>query len=191
MVKYSIGGIVLITSLYIIDGSTGGFLRVKSTVDQFVALDTARDEEDLSEFGSGRMAQIIPKFTLLSEEHRVMTGFGFLHPELTTISKYQIVNPLYIDQSRAEEVATGVEVTQVQTILDIGVIGLIIQTLFYIYLFYIIRHFNDSKYYISVLLALSIFGIGGFAGLCQTDGVTLVALSFSVIFLSRTHIKSA
>lgn len=190
LVKYGIGGIVLLTSLYFVDGSTGGNLRVKSTVDQFIALDAARDEEDLSEFGTGRMAQIIPKFTLLSEEHRVMTGFGFLHPELTTISKYQIVNPLYIDQSKAEEVATGVEVTQAQTILDIGVIGLIIQTLFYIYLFYIIRDFNDSKYYLSVLLAISIFGIGGFAGLSQTDGVTLVALSFSVIFLSRTHIKS-
>lgn len=191
LVKYGIGGIILVTSLYFIDGGTGGYLRVKSTVDQFVALNVAQDEEDLSEFGTGRMAQIIPKFELLSEEHHLLTGFGFLHPELTTISKYQIVNPLYIDQSKAEEVATGVEVTQAQTILDIGIIGLIIQTGFYIYLFYIIRHFYDSKYYLSVLLAVSIFGIGGFAGLCQTDGVTLVALSFAVIFLSNTHLKSA
>ncbi len=191
LVKYGIGGIILVTSLYFVDGSTGGYLRVKSTVDQFMALDAAQDEEDLSEFGTGRMAQIIPKFALLTEEHRLMNGFGFLHPELTTISKYQIVNPLYIDQSKAEEVATGVEVTQAQTILDIGIIGLILQTAFYIYLFYVIRHFKDSKYYLSVLLAISIFGIGGFAGLCQTDGVTLVALSFAAIFLSNTHLKSA
>ena len=34
--------------------------------------------------------------------------------------------------SRSEEVATAVEVTQVQTIFDIGFVGLLVQTAFYV-----------------------------------------------------------
>ena len=185
ILKYGVFAIIFISALYLVDGAAGGKLRVQSTVNQFIALNEARDEEDLSEFGTGRMAQIIPKMDVLIEDGRLMTGFGFLHPELTTISKYVIYNPLYIDSSKAEEVVTGVEVTQVQTVLDIGVLGLLIQTAFYIGLYFIIRPLRYSEYYLSVLIAVSIFGIGGFAGLCQSDGVMMVALSYSVVLLSN------
>lgn len=179
--------IVLVTGVYFLDRATGGNLRVQSTVDQFTALDLARDEEDLSEFGSGRMAQILPKMAVLIDDHKVLTGFGFLHPELTTNPKYIIVNKLYIDSSKAEEVVTGVEVTQVQTVLDIGVIGLILQTAFYLLLYFIIRRIPYASYYLSVLLCISLFGIGGFAGLCQSDGVLLTALAYATILLVKLH----
>ena len=78
------------------------------------------------------------------------TGFGFLDRFRTTNQKYIIENELYIDVSNSEEVAVGVEVIVFEIILTIGYIGLIIHILFYVYLWWIIRKFKFSGYFLSV-----------------------------------------
>ncbi len=185
MLKYAALGIVGITVMYHVDSAMGGFLRIQSTIDQFIALDVVQDEEDLSEFGSGRMAQIIPKMELLYDLDREWLGLGFLHPELTTNPKFLLKNELYTDVTKADEVATGVEVSVIQTILDMGYIGLFVQMTFYFYLYYIIRKLKYSVFYLSVLVVNIIFGIGGFAGLNSPHGLLLLALTYSAVLLSN------
>lgn len=177
--------LVGLVGLYFVDSALGSPMRLASTVDQFTSLEAAADNEDLAEFGSGRMAQIIPKWELLGELNRYWLGFGFLHPTLTTNPKYQLKNEYYTDQSRAEETATAVEVTQIQTILDCGFLGLIIQTAFYVGLYFMIRRLRHSEYYLCALVAVSVFGIGGFAGVTQRDGLLLLSTILAAIFLSN------
>ena len=189
VMKYLVGALIAVVVLYYIDGAMGGFLRIQSTFDQFVALDVAQDEEDISEFGSGRIAQMIPKFEVLYDLDREWLGFGFLHPELTTNPKYMIYNEFYIDKTNSWEVVTGVEITQLQTVLDIGYIGFLCQLIFYLYLYYIIRHFRMAKYYLTVLVIISLWGLGGFAGLNTELGVLFLALSLAAIVLDERTCK--
>ena len=181
--KYATIALIVVASLYFVDRSTGSFLRIQSTIDQFISLEAVQDEEDLAEFGSGRMAQIIPKMEVLYDLDREWLGLGFLHPELTTNPKYWIKNELYTDVTKSEEVATAVEVSAIQTILDVGYIGLILQTLFYVGIYYVIRRLKYAKYYLMVFVVISIFGIGGFAGVTTHHGLLLVGLSLAVVFL--------
>lgn len=185
MIKYSLGGLVALVALYFVDSSTGGFMRIQSTANQFIALNQVADEEDLSEFGTGRMAQWIPKFELLTDLNREWIGFGFLHPELSKSATFQIDNEFYVDVSQSEEVATGVEVTQLQTILDAGYLGLIAQTLFYIWVYYIIRRLKWSNLYLLILVANSILGIGGFAGLNVAHGLILQGCALGVVIAAN------
>lgn len=189
--KYSAIALVAVVSMYFVDRSTGGFLRIQSTIDQFVSLDAVQDEEDLAEFGSGRMSQIIPKMEVLYDLDREWLGLGFLHPELTTNPKYWIKNELYTDVTKSEEVATAVEVSAIQTILDVGYIGLILQTLFYIGIYYAIRRLKYAKYYLMAFVVISIFGIGGFAGVTTHHGLLLVGLSLAVVFLANKSYNTA
>lgn len=181
VLRYALISLVVLIGLYGADHLLGGYLRVASTIDQFTSLNTAQDAEDLAEFGTGRMAQIIPKWELLTDLNRRTLGFGFLHPELTTNPKYQIKNDLYTDIAHSDEVATAVEVTQIQTILDIGFLGLLIQTAFFIWLYRIIRRLKHARVYACVLTAVSVLGIGGFAGLTQREGLFLVGITLGAI----------
>lgn len=186
--KYLMLALVAVVPLYFIDKSTGGFLRVQSTIDQFIALDSVEDDEELAEFGSGRMAQILPKMERLYSLDREWLGFGFIHPEYTKDTKYWIDNELYGEFATNQdkiEIATGVETTQIQAILDIGYIGLIIQTIFFIWIYIIIKPLKYSKYYLSTMIALSIFGVGGMAGFTTTQGLILLSLVLSVVILAN------
>ena len=185
ILKYTFIALILLFVIYGIDVATGGFLRVQSTFDQFVALDVAQDEEDISEFGSGRLAQAIPKFEELYDLDREWLGLGFLHPELTKDPKFWIKNELYSNIEYAEEVATNIEIGPLQVILDIGYIGLLIHILFFISLYFIIQKYRYANYYITVLVVNFLFGLGGFAGWYQTQGLLLIALSLSVILLEN------
>lgn len=176
ILKYILELALAVTALYYIDVETGGYMRIADNIEQFSMLEMAEDDEDLAKFGTGRMAQILPKWELLDRMDRLDIGFGFLHREKTTNPHFIIKNPFYPDISQSVEVATGVEVTQVQTILDIGYIGLIAQTLFYVGIYFIIRKLKHSIYYLSTLVGISVLGIGGFAGLNSIHG--LILLSF-------------
>lgn len=112
-----------------------------------------------------------------------MLGFGFLHNELTTNDDYIIHNEYYSDQSAAEEVASLVEVTQVQTILDTGLIGFCVQHLFYIAIYFFLRKYKYSNLYLVTLVCISIFGVGGFAGLNIPHGLLLLDWLWDVFYL--------
>lgn len=184
--RYVLFGVVALGAIYFVDRAAGGFMRVASTVDQFTSLEKAMDDEDLAEFGSGRMAQIIPKWELLVELDREWLGFGFLHPEKTTNPKYQVMNPYTVGgASRDYELATDVEVTQVQTIFDIGFVGLILQTLIYLMIYGIIRRLPYANLYVATLIAVSICGIGGGqAGLITYQGLFMTGLSLGCVLLT-------
>ena len=188
LLKYLCLFAVLFAAGYYIDGKLDGQLRIQQFVDQFTSLQNANDVEKLAEFGSGRMAQIIPKLELLFSENRQYIGLGFLHDQKTTIGKYIITNEFYSDISQSEELATGVEVTQVQTILDIGIIGLLLQTFYFLAVyFWVLRPMPYSISYLMTFVALSLFGVGGFAGIISHYGLLLLGLNVGVILLADTQ----
>lgn len=185
---YGLAGALLLVVAYHVDNATGGHLRLAYNIDQFTSLEAAQDDEDLAEFGTGRMAQILPKWELLEDMHRLHLGFGFIHPEKTTNPIFQIRNDYYTDVSQADEVVTGVEVTQVQTILDCGFIGLFAQALFFVGVYFIIRRLNHSRYYLEVLVGASVLGVGGFAGLNGPHGLTLISTVLGAILAANKQL---
>ena len=185
LLKYLCLFAVLFVAGYYIDGKVGGALRIQQFVGQFSALQNPNDVEKLAEFGTGRMAQIIPKFALLFSENRQYIGLGFLHDIKTTIDKYVIINELYSDISRSEEVSTAVEETHAQTILDIGIIGLLLQTFYFLAIyFWVLRPMPYSISYLMTFVALSLFGVGGFAGVITHYGLLLLGLNVGIIYLA-------
>lgn len=194
ILRWSIGGVVFFIGLYFVDGMLPvqikgddviqSRLRIKSSVDQFVDLFNAVDEEDIAEFGSGRMAQILPKLEIIEREHRELIGLGFLHPQKTTLNQYIIDNEYYSDIEKAEEVSAVVEISQVQVFIQMGWLGLIVVTGFYLYLYYIIRKLPHSYYYLSVCLLNFMWGFGGFAGIYSSDGCMTIAIAYAAIILS-------
>lgn len=174
-----------ISLLYTVDVATGSNLRIASTIEQFTSLDNAVDDEDLAEFGSGRMAQILPKWELMTSLNRQWLGLGFLHPDLTTNPKYIIVNEYYSDLANSEEVAGLVEETHVETILFMGFLGFIIQCAFFIYIYILIKDLPHSKCYLTCLIAVNIAGIGGFEGMTSLHGLLILSLSLAPALLSQ------
>lgn len=160
-------------------------LRISSSINQFVDLSEVEDEEDLANLGSGRMAQVLPKLELVNELGKQATGLGFLHPQLTTNQKYIIINPLYVDEEKAEEVATGIEIEPVQVYVTIGYIGLIFHSLFFVFTYLFISRLKYSFYYISAVFTAFWFGLGGFANLNGPEGLILCGLAFSIVILSH------
>lgn len=183
---------VLLTIGYIADStmpidpvSEESTLRIKSSLDQLFVLDEAQDDEDLSEAGSGRIGQALPKLELLYKYDKQWTGLGFLHPELTKNTKYIIENEYYIDVEKSIEVATGIEISVLQIFLTIGYIGLIIHIVFFIWLYVVIRKLKYSKYYLSVMVYVFIVGFGGTMGWDQTTGLLLMGLTYATVLLAN------
>lgn len=188
--------IILFTgvALYVVDGflptyedeiSTQSTLRVKSSVDQFISLAEAADDEDLAEFGSGRMAQVLPKVDLVYSHHKEWTGLGFLHPDYSTMTQYTIDNEYYSDVSQSEEIATGVELAVVQVFLHIGYIGLIVHCIFFFVLWWFIRKLEYSSYYLCMLFMNVWLGFGGFATLYSPLGLILNGFAYGVVLLAN------
>lgn len=201
--QYCIGGVAFLFLLWGIDclipvtqdpdsPTERSALRIKSTFDQFTALSEAIDDEDLAQFASGRMAQILPKVELMQRMHKTDTGLGFLHPEKTIINDFIIFNEYYSDESAAEEVAAAVEVTQVQTFIHIGWIGLILQLLFFVALYVLIRKYRYRAYYVCVLFMMGWFGIGGFGGWISYSSLFIISIAFAVAVLGgKTETKQS
>ncbi len=181
--KYCVLAAIALSALYFVDNATGGFMRISSTVDQLTAVNSAGDSEDLAEFGTGRMGQILPKYEALVEQNCLAQGFGFIHPTKTLLPRYQIHNEYYSDISLADENAAYVEVTQFNAVLHIGLIGLIVQSAFYIYLFFLLKPGRLAQFYLSTLLMASVMGLGGFGGLTQSDSLTYVAIALGAALL--------
>lgn len=181
---YAALGVMALPLIYYVDRGTGGFMRVQSTIDQFLTLGEGIDEDDMANFASGRGAQVLPKLEALYDQDREWLGFGFLHPEYTKKAKFIIDNDLYIDSTKGQEVVTAVEVAPIQTVLDMGYIGFILQLTFYFGLYYLIRHMKYSKYYLSVLVCIFIFGISGYSGLNAPDGLILLGFSLGCVLLA-------
>lgn len=186
-VKYLLLAVVCLPLLFFVDRFTGNHMRIASTVDQFVNFTMPEEQidgeqiEGLVTFGSGRLEQIIPKIYHQGESGKLLTGFGFLHPQKTTASQFIIDNPLYSDISSSAEVVTGVEVTQIQTVLDIGIVGLILQTLFFVALYFIVRKSRYGLYFGSTLVVFFVAGLGGFSGWINYPSLFLISISLAAV----------
>ena len=199
LVKYGFIAILGVVAVYFVDralpkpdeSSHGSALRVASSVDQFIDLFNAVDAEDLAEFGTGRMAQVIPKVDLVMREHRQWTGLGFLHPDKTKISRYVIDNEFYSDVTASEELAFEVEVIPVQVFLTIGYIGLVVHLLFLIALMVIVRRDRMAVYFNSVLFMCFVLGLSGFARLIDFQGLGICALAYAAVLLDHYRHKEA
>lgn len=194
ILKYAGIGIVTVTILYFVDtketfvnddGEAQTALRIRSSIDQFIALGEMEDEEDLAKFGTTRMAQIIPKWLLLYDLNRQWIGFGFLSRENTKMSKYIIINELYNNPEDAEEVATGVEVVPIQVILTIGYIGLVVHILFLIGLWLIVRRLRYATYFLSVMFTFCVIGLSGLSGMTYFHGLYMSALAYGAVILAN------
>lgn len=160
-------------------------LRLKSTVDQFFMLAEAADDEEIADFGSGRMGQFIPKLDLVQHYHKEWTGLGFLHRDLSTDVRFTIVNEYYVDLANNEEVATGVEVVPFQIFISAGWLGLIVHAAFFIGLYLLIRRYRYSYIYLSMLIFCAVAGLGGFASLANYEGQALMAFAFALVILAN------
>lgn len=167
------------------NGSKSSTLRIKSTLDQFVDLADAMDDEDIAEFGSGRMAQAIPKLELVELYHKEWTGLGFLHQDYTTNARFIVENEYYIDVTKSEEVATGVEVIPLQIYIHAGWAGLIAINVFLFGLWFIVRRLKYSYIYLATLVFILIMGIGGFASPTRFIGAPLLAMAFAMVILAN------
>ncbi len=192
MMMYALISIAAGTALYFIDGSmayvdddyrTVTPIRLYSSVNQILEVTEAVDDEDLAEFGSGRIAQAIPKLELLYNLGYEWRGFGFLDKSVTDNPKFIVENEYYLDQSESIEVATNIEITALQIIVTIGYIGLIAHILFYFYTWWAVRRLRHADYYLSVIISFVWFGLGGFEGLISFMGVITPAVALAVPLL--------
>lgn len=167
-------------------------LRIKSSVDQILDLTEAVDDEDIAEFGSGRLAQAIPKLELLYQLGLEWRGLGFLNRFETENPKFIIENEYYKDKEESIEVATNIEIVVLQIIVTIGYLGLIAHILFLAYSWWAVRKLRHAKYYLTVLLLFIWFGMAGFEGLIYFMGVQMAALACAVPLLQhRTELAAA
>lgn len=196
IIKCGVAGVVLLGVAYVVDSYLPtnkdddyeqSYLRIKSSVDQFTALVEAADDEDIAEFGSGRIAQFIPKADLVINENREWIGLGFLHPDKTHINQYIIDNEYYNDIEQSIEVATGVEIIPLQVWINVGWIGLIGHCLFFWALWMFVRKLPNSVYFLSVLYYNFLMGLSGFAGLIYIHGLILTSVAYAVVILPQRH----
>ena len=190
---YGAIGIAGFVALYFVDASMAYIgdefeerspLRIKTSVDQILDLSEAVDDEDIAEFGSGRIAQAIPKLELLYDLGYQWRGFGFLSRFETDNPKFIVENEYYRDQEESIEVATNIEITALQILVTVGYIGLAAHILFFGFTWWVVRRMRHGTYYLSVLLCFVWFGIGGFEGLISFMGVMTPALALSATLLS-------
>lgn len=183
-IKYLVICVLVFIAGYFIDKSIGGSLRIVQLVEQFELLKNPDDPELLVKFGTGRMAQIVPKLDHMVYTGKQWVGFGFLHDTLSKGNEFMITNDFYTDITQSEESVARVEVTQIQTILDVGLIGFFIQILYYLAIyFWILRPMPYSQSYLMVLICISFFGIGGFTGLTSHHGLLLLGMTVGTILL--------
>lgn len=193
VVQYSLGICILMGALVAIDAllpekeNEDSPLRLYSSIKQITDLRDAMDDEDIAQLGSGRMAQIIPKFELVSELGKQWTGLGFLHSKLTTNPKFIITNELYVDVEQAEEVATGIEVGLASVYVTCGYIGLLCFIAFFVFSYCLVRQMKFSFYYLSCLFACFVCSFGGFATLNSPDGLIICSLAYAVVYLAERN----
>jgi len=189
-ILYAFGGLLLLFAVdsilpYRSSDDTQSTLRIRSTFDQFVAVTEAVDVEDVAQFASGRMAQIIPKVELVNREHKQWTGLGFLHPDKTKIARYFIENEYYVDVSKSDELAFGVENAPVQIWLTIGYIGLLVHAAFLLALYYTVRRLKYRAYFGSILFTGVWMGLSGWFMLINIHGLIMLGLSYGVVLLAN------
>lgn len=159
-------------------------LRVRSSIDQFIALTDAVDDEDFAEFASGRVAQFLPILDLIERQHKELVGLGYLHPEHTKAADLIIFNEYHNDIEKAEGVATVVEIVPVQVFVDSGWAGIIINTVFFICIILFVRRMRYRSVAYAAITFCFICGLAGFAGSNTYQGMSIITMAYAVVLLA-------
>lgn len=189
---------VLFPLLYVIDGMipyrqdrsmthAQSALRIKSSVDQIIALTDATNEDDIAEFASGRIGQAIPRFEFMYEKNRELTGLGFLDPVSSRNPKFMIYDEFMENKWDRWQVATRIEISPLQVIITIGYIGFAILTLFYLYFCYLERKLEYRNYFYCVMFLYGFYGLNDFGSYIQPECQMCIGLIFSVVILANRH----
>lgn len=163
-------------------------LRIKSSIDQLIKIATigeSADEEDMAEVGSGRVGQIFPRFEYMAEKDREWIGIGFLDVNRSTSPKFLIFDEFSLNPWEAWVPATRIEITPLQTLLTIGILGFCILTAFYVMLCVIVRRLPYHKYFYSIIFLYAWYGLGDFGGFIQPESLLIIGLAFSVVILAN------
>ena len=194
--KYLVGGVLALVLAYTADvmitngnyRDTGegqeSVLRVESSLKQLIGIQEINDEEDLAKLGTGRMGQTIPKIALIEELEMTGMGFGFLHPQLTTNQIFYVYNPFYSDITKADELASEVEITPVQVFLHMGWYGIVVQVLWLTGLWLIVRRQPMGKYFLVIMIFFLWLGVSGYSGMIMAHGQIIAATAFAGVILS-------
>lgn len=188
---YLLSTVALVTVLYFVDDSMGyteeseqSTMRIASTVNQFFSLSEMEDEEDLSEAGTGRMAQVIPSWEYIFDTDREMVGFGFVNND--TENPYLIVESEFVKNPEFKyQAVTNVEITYARQFFQFGLIGLIVWLGFMFGIYWIIRHLGYAQYYINVLIVLMIFSLAQIDVLTASQGMFILAMTYTSILLNH------
>lgn len=192
-IGYGMIAIAVFTGLYFLDASMGysgeseqSKMRIASTINQFTDLSQAQDDEDLSEAGTGRMAQALPALEHIFEVGREWVGFGFVdssteNPQLIIENEYVgAINPEFKYRS-----VTDIEITQVKVFMSLGFVGLAVWLGFIFGICRILKGMRYAKYYTNVAIVLMLYGVGGFDSWFTYQGIILGALAYSTVLLAN------
>lgn len=159
-------------------------LRIRSSFMQFYELSQMVDDEDLAQFGSGRLAQALPILELITDDNKKWTGLGFIHPEKTTATRFIIENEYFSDVTQAVKIATEVEIAQVQVFIHIGYLGLILFTSFFIAMYFVVRKMRYRAVFMAAALFCFLTGLAGFATSYTYAGMSIITFSLAVVLLA-------
>lgn len=190
-----VGLIVLVPTLYVIDEALptskvdithqSSALRVKSSIDQVFELQEAQSDEELAEFGSGRIGQIFPRFDFLFEKNREWIGLGFLDVNNSTDPQFLIYDEFANNPWDAWRPATRIEITPLQVIISIGFIGFAIVTLFYLGLASLLWKLKYKSYFYCILFLYGWYGLSDFGGFVQAPSLLVIGLAFSAVVMTN------
>ena len=190
---YGVIAAALFTGLYFLDASMGysadteqSTMRIASTINQFTDLSEAEDDEDLSEAGTGRMAQALPALEHIFDVGREWVGFGFVNND--TENPRLIIENEYVGAMNPEmkyRSVTDIEITQVRVFMSLGFIGLAIWIGFIFGICRILKGMRHAGYYTNVAIVLMLYGVGGFDSWFTYVGILLGALAYSAVLLAN------
>lgn len=194
LLKYGSISVVLLVIGYFVDDAItpplktsmeSSTIRIKSSVDQFVRLyEDFDDPQVLADFASGRIAQALPKFELITKRGSQLTGLGFIHPDYSSKRKYTIINELYQNQGKAEEMATTIESVPLQVYFNVGYLGVAAHYLFLLALWLVVRKLPNAGYFGWTLLLACFTGLTGLASLLSAQGWAMVDWTWAAVILS-------
>jgi hypothetical protein len=170
-------GIVLFFTGAIIEQKVGVNLRVNEFVKQVSSLN--KENKDLAEFGSQRGGQVLPSLKKLKNDKLLWVGVGFLHNELSRSGKFMVDSYF----NKEPDVMGVVEVTQIATLINIGIIGLLFLHFYFFGLFFFLPRLPETNWYLETIVLFSLFGLGGFSGLNGYPTIIWVGLCIGVILL--------
>lgn len=184
--KVKLSKIVLYLSLVVmllyvgqnIEERYGLNLRIGDLVEQISGVESF-DISTMASLGTGRVAQFIPGYLEMKDKGKFALGLGFIHPEYSQKRNY---DPSLFGK---EFFIGAVEITQLQSIVDVGLIGLLLIHLLIILPYFYLRTVTKYSVHIKeVLIYFFFLGLGGFGGYNSFYSLSIIGFYYGIVLLS-------